>query len=126
MARAPQFEFTAQMRELAEKNVEQVRVACGQFMDAARQAQDMIGAMVPENPMTAGMKQVQERTMRFAQQNIDASLLLASELTKARDFPEMLEIQSRHAQLQLAAYSAQAQELGRLMADAPKNGQIRN
>ncbi len=125
MARAPQFEFPAQMRELAERNVDQARAACDQFMDAARKAQDMIGAMVPENPMTAGMKQVQERTMRFTQQNMDASFSLASQLTKAKDFSEMVEIQSRHAQLQMTTYSTQAQELGRLMADAAQNGQIK-
>jgi phasin len=125
MARAPQFEFPAQMRELAERNVDQARAACDQFMDAARKAQDMIGAMVPENPMTAGMKQVQERTMRFTQQNMDASFSLASQLTKAKDFSEMVEIQSRHAQLQMTTYSTQAQELGRLMADTAQNGQIK-
>ncbi len=125
MARAPQFEFPAQMRELAERNVEQARAACGQFMDAARKAHDMIGAMVPENPLTAGLKQVQERTMRFTQQNMDASYSLAAELAKAKDFEEMLEIQSRHAQVQMAAYSTQAQELGRLMADAVRNGQTK-
>ena len=125
MARAPQFEFPAQMRELAERNVDQARAACGQFMDAASKAHDMIGAMVPENPLTAGMKQLQERTMRFTQQNMDASFSLATELAKAKDFKEMLEIQSRHAQLQMAAYSKQAQELGRLMADAAQNGQIK-
>ena len=125
MARAPQFEFPAQMREQAERNVEQVRAACGQFMDAARKAQDIVGAMVPENPVTAGTKQVQERTMRFAQQNLGASFSLASELAKARDFKEMFDIQSRHAQLQMVAYSTQAQELGRLMADAAQNGQIK-
>jgi phasin len=125
MARAPQFEFPAQMRELAERNVDQARAACDQFMDAARKAQDMIGAMVPENPMTAGMKQVQERTMRFTQQNMDASFSLASQLTKAKDFSEMVAIQSRHAQLQMTTYSTQAQELGRLMADAAQNGQIK-
>jgi phasin len=125
MALAPQFEFPAQMRELAERNVEQVRAACGQFMDAARKAQDMMGTMVPDNPMTAGAKQVQERTMRFTQQNMDASFSLASELAKAKDFKEMLEIQSRHAQLQMVAYSMQAQELGRLMAETAQNGQIK-
>jgi phasin len=125
MAGAPQFEFPTQMRELAERNVEQVRAACGQFMDAARKAQDMIGTMLPENPLTAGMKQVQERTMRFTQQNMDAGFSLASELAKAKDFREIVEIQSRHAQLQMAAYTLQAQELGRLMADAAHNGQIK-
>lgn len=117
----PQFEFPAQMRELAEKNVEQARAAYGQFMEAARKAHDMMGAVVPDNPMTAGMKQVQERTMRFTQQNMEASFSLASELAKAKDFKEMLDIQSRHAQLQMAAYTVQAQELGRLMADAAQN-----
>ena len=85
----------------------------------------MIGAMVPENPLTASMKPLQERTMRFTQQNMDASFSLATELAKAKDFKEMLEIQSRHAQLQMAAYSKQAQELGRLMADAAQNAQIK-
>ena len=98
MAGAPQFEFPTQMRELAERNVEQVR---------------------------AGMRQVQERTMRFTQQNMDASFALASELAKAKDLKEMMDIQSRHAQLQMAAYTMQAQELGRLVADAAQNGQIK-
>ena len=105
MAPAPLFEFPAQMRELAERNVEQVRAAYGQFLDAARNAQDMIATMVPDSPMKAGVKQVQERTMRFAQQNIDVSFSLASELAKA--------------------YSAQAQELGHVMAEAVQNSQIR-
>jgi phasin len=121
MARASQFEYPAHLRELAERNVEQVRAACGQFMDAARRAHDMMGIILPANPM----KQVQERTMRFTEQNMEASFSLAGELAKAKDFKEMLEIQSRHAQLQMVTYSAQAQELGRLMADAAQNGQIK-
>jgi phasin len=125
MPRAAQFEFPLQIRELAERNVEQARAACGQIMDAARKAQDMMGTMLPENSLTTGMKQLQERTMRFTRQNMDASFSLASELAKAKDFPEMLQIQSRHAQLQMAAYATQAQELGRLMADAVQNGQIK-
>jgi hypothetical protein len=56
---------------------------------------------------------------------MDASFSLASQLTKAKDFSEMAEIQSRHAQLQMTAYSTQAQELGRLMADTAQNGQIK-
>ena len=82
------------MRELAERNVEQVRAAFDQFMDAARKAQDVISTMVPDNPITASVKQIQERTMQFTQQNMDASFSLASELAKAKDFQQMLEIQS--------------------------------
>jgi hypothetical protein len=46
-------------------------------------------------------------------------------LAKAKDFPEMLEIQGRHAQRQMATYSTQAQELGRLMAGAVKSDHTR-
>src|SRR5689334_24458303 len=122
MPDAPQFEFPAQMRELAEKNVAQAKAACGQFMDASRKAQDVIGIMLPENSMTVAIKQVHEHAMGFTRQNIDASFLLASELVNAKDFPEVLEIQGRHAQQQMAAYSTQAQALGRLMAGAFQSG----
>ena len=125
MADAPQFEFPAQMRELAEKNVAQARAACGQLMDAARNVQDVIGTMLPENSMTVGIKQVHEQAMGFTRQNIDASFLLASELANAKDLPEMLEIQGRHAQRQMAAYSTQAQALGQLMTGAVQSGHTR-
>jgi hypothetical protein len=121
MAGAPQFEFPAQMRKFAERNVEQARAASGQFMDAAGKAQDLIGTMLPENSMTVAIKQAHAQALRFTRANIDASFLLASELANAKDFPEMLEIQGRHAQRQMAAYSTQAQELGRLMAGPVKS-----
>jgi hypothetical protein len=125
MARAQQFEFSAQMRDLAESNVEQARADCSQLMDAARKAQDLIGIMLPENSMTFGIKQVHEQAMGFTRQNIDASFLLASELANAKDLPEMLEIQGRHAQRQMAAYSTQAYVLGRLMAGAVQSDHTR-
>jgi hypothetical protein len=52
------------MRELAEKNVAQARAACGQFMDAAREVQDVIG-MLPKNSMTVGIEQAHEQAMGF-------------------------------------------------------------
>ena len=125
MARALQFEYPTRLRELAQRNMEQVQAVCGQFMDAARRAQDMMGIMACTDPMTAGMKQVQERTMLITEQNMKASFALANELAKAKNFKEMLEIQSRHAQLQMVTYATQAHELGCLMADAAHNGRTR-
>jgi hypothetical protein len=57
-----------------------------------------------------GLNEVQERAMRFTRHNIDTSFSLADELTKAANLAEMLQIQSRHAQLQMHAYALQAQE----------------
>ncbi len=104
-------EIPQKMRELASNNIDQARAACTQLMDAARKAQETVKTMIPASPMLEGLNGVQERAMRFAEQNIDASFSLAKELSQAADLTEMLQIQSRHVQQQLHAYSAQAQEL---------------
>ena len=67
----------------------------------------MMGIMVPADPSTADLKQIQERTMLFTEQNMEASFVLGSELAKAKNFKEMLEIQSRHAQRQTVTYATQ-------------------
>ena len=114
----PQFEIPPQLRELATMNIVQAQLAFRQLMNAARQVQDMMGSMLPANAASAALKEFQERVLTFTQQNADASFVLAHELANARDFQHVLEIQSRFAQEQIQTYSQQAQELGRLMAEA--------
>lgn len=125
MAQTPPFEIPQQLRELAEKNVEQARSAYGQFMDAMVQATSMWSMAMPANSMTSGFKTVQERAVRFAKQNAEAGFALASELANAKDISDVLAIQSRYAQTQMQAYALQAQELGRLMAEATQSMQPR-
>ena len=126
MVQNPQFEISPQLRELAEKNVEQAQQGFRQLMDAARQAQEMMGKMLPQSAASAALKELQDRAMKFTQQNVDASFALVHELANARDFQQVLEIQSRFAQDQIQAYSQQAQELGRLMAEAAQKAQVRS
>jgi len=113
------------LRELAENNVEQARAAYAQFMDAVAQAANLWFGAVPANEMTSGFKTVHERGMRFAKQNTDSCFALAGELANAKDLPDVLAIQSRYAQVQMQTYALQAQELGRLMADAAQGMQPR-
>ena len=70
------------------------------------------------NEMTSGFKIVQDRAIRFAKQNAEAGFALASDLTNARDIQEVLSLQNRYVQVQMQSYAHQAQELGRLMAEA--------
>ena len=118
MAGTKKTEMPGDMRELAVGNITQAREACKQVMDAASKAQDLMKSMLPANPVVEGLCDVQERAMRFTQQNLDAGFSLAQELAKAKDLTEVLQIQSRHAQLQVHAYSLQAQELSALVASA--------
>lgn len=110
------FEIPEAVRDLAERNVDQARSAFGQFMDMARQAQEMM--VRSQGAMAAGALEVQSRALRMAEENIEAGFKFATDLSRARDMNQLLEVQQRHVQQQMQAYATQAQELGRLMADA--------
>ena len=122
MAGNKQSEIPQEIRDLAVQNIGQAHAACNQLMDAANKAQEMMKAIIPSNPMAAGITEAQERAMRFTQQNLDAAFALANELAKAKDLQEALQIQSRHAQLQMHAYALQAQELGAMVTAAAQKG----
>jgi hypothetical protein len=96
MAQNNPFEMPQQLRELAEKNVEQARSSYTQFLDAMSKAAGMWGAAIPQNESTSGFKSIQERAARFAKQNADACFNM----------------------VQMQAYATQAQEMGRLMMAA--------
>lgn len=121
MVKNQPFDIPQQFRELAEKNVEQASAAYGQFMNAMTQAMGMWWSALPPNEMTSGFKAVQERAVRFAKQNADAGFSLATSLASAKDVQDVLALQTHYAQSQMQTYALQAQELGRLMADAVKN-----
>ena len=67
MAATPPFEIPPELRELAEKNIEQARAAYGQFMDFLTQA---IGA---SSKASSEFRVVQERAIQFARENADRS-----------------------------------------------------
>jgi hypothetical protein len=62
MAQNQLFELPKQLRELAEKNVDQVRAAYDQFMDAITQA----WSAAPSSVMTSGFRDVQALAIRFS------------------------------------------------------------
>jgi phasin len=121
MPQMPPMEIPEPVRQMAERNVEQSRSAYNQFAEMAKKAQDMVTKSSGTMAQTA--IDLQSKALRFAEQNVDAGFALASELARARDMKEYMEIQTRHAQRQMQAYTAQAQELGRLMTEAAQKVQ---
>jgi phasin len=123
MADNPSFEIPAELRDMAEKNVEQARAAYGQFMDFLTQA---MGAWKTSGaPEGGGFGTVQEKAIAFAKDNAERSFTLASELARARDVQEVLTLQSRYAQTQMQTFGIQAQQLAWLMADALRDMQTK-
>jgi hypothetical protein len=124
MADHMQTEIPQTMRDFAAKNIGNARTAYGQLMDSAHKAQEMMITTIPSNPVVQGLNDVQQRAMRFTRQNVDASFSLADELTKATGLVEMLQIQSRHAQLQMHTYALQAQELAGMVNTAAQKAKL--
>ena len=122
MAETPSFEIPPELREMAEKNVEQARAAYGQFMDFLTQAMGA-WATSPGSAELGGFRVVQERAIAFAKENAERSFAPASELARAKDVQEVLTLQSRYAQTQMQTFGIQAQQLSWLMADAVRNMQ---
>jgi hypothetical protein len=115
------FDIPTEMRELAEKNVEQARVAYGQFMEFMSQAMNAWSSSGA--PEAGNFKALQERAVAFAKENAERSFALASDLAKAKDIQEVVTLQSRYVQTQMQTFGIQAQQLSWLMADAFRNMQ---
>jgi hypothetical protein len=122
MAEKSPFDIPPQVREMAEKNVEQARAAYGQFMDFLAQAMNA-WSQSPSGAPIIGFGPVQERAIAFAKQNAERSFALASDLARAKDVQEVLTLQSRYAQTQMQTFGLQAQQLAWLMTDAMRDMQ---
>jgi len=114
------FQIPQQLSELAEKNVEQARVAYGTFLDGMTEAVRACST-VPSAVTTSGFKVVQERAIQFAKEKGEAGFALASGLANAKDLQDVLRLQGNFVQIQMESYARQAQELGRLMAEATRS-----
>ncbi len=115
MQAKPQMEIPEQVRQMAERNIEQARSAYNQFMDVARQVQDLMNQS--SGTVAEKVAEIQTRALQFSEENMEAGFQFASELARARDFKEYLEVQNRHAQKQMQTYARQSQELGRMMGE---------
>jgi hypothetical protein len=112
------FGLTPQVRELWERTIEQARASYGQFLDMLAQASGVVARTMPLGEVDAGFVGIHQRTIELAKQNAEEYFSFARELTKANNFYELLAIQNRYAMAQLQAFTLQAQELARLIAEA--------
>jgi hypothetical protein len=90
-------------------------------MDMARKVQDTVSQS--QGAMAQSAIELQSQVTKFAEENIQASFRFASDLSRARDLKQYMEIQQRYAQKQMNAYAQQAQELGKLMSEAAQKTQ---
>ena len=103
------FEIPAEMRALAEKSVDQARQAFETFMSAATQAASTADKQVAG--ARAGVKEVGELAVRFAERNVASSFEFAQQLVRAKDPQEVMALHTDYVKRQIAALSEQTKEL---------------
>lgn len=106
----PSYEIPTEIRDFAEKSVEQARKAFEGFAGAAQKALSAVDASAI--PFTGPAKDVGTTALAHAEANVKAAFDLAQKLVKAKDVQEVLQLQSDFAKDQFAAFQEQTKELG--------------
>ena len=108
------FEIPAEMRALAEKSVEQAKLAFDCFISAAQQAVNSAESQAAS--ARTGAKEVGNLAMRFAERNIASSFEYAQQLLRAKDAQDVAALHTEYVKSQIAVLSDQAKELSQQAA----------
>lgn len=109
-----------QMRQFAEQSVEQAKKAVDGFLSAAHKT-----AVTLENQAStaqSGAKDMGQKVMTFAEQNINNSFEFAQKLVRAKDIQEVMALQQEYLKSQMQAMQAQAKDLGAAAANTAMAG----
>jgi phasin len=106
----PIFEIPTEMRQVAEKCLEDAKKAFDGFIAAAQKA----AAEIEEQATLAqtSAKDVGKKAMAFAEQNVATSFEFAQKLARAKTVEEMMRLQAEFVKTQMPVLSDQAKELG--------------
>ena len=104
------FDVPTQMRQFAEQSVEQARKAVDGFLTAAHKT-----AVTMENQAStaqSGAKDMRDKVLTLAEQNINNSFEFAQKLVRAKDIQEVMALQQEFLKQQMQAMQSQAKDIG--------------
>jgi phasin len=104
------FEIPTEMRNLADKSVEQAKTAFDSFMTAAQRTVSTWEGQVSN--VQGKAKDVTGKALGFAEENVAASFDYAQKLVRARDVEEVMRLHAEYLQNQMQLLQRQANELG--------------
>ena len=116
----PNYEVPAEMRDFAEKSVDQARKAFDSFLGAARRTADTMQGSA--DLARSNATSISSRGFEYAEQNVNAAFDLAQKLVRSRDVQEAMQHQAEFVRSQFAAIQAQAKEFGGLAQSAMQQG----
>jgi phasin len=112
------YEIPAEMRDFAEKSVEQARKAMDGFIGAAQKTVDTFEGSA--TTVQASAKDMTRKTFSYAEQNIAAAFELAQKMVRAKDLQEAMQAQAEFVRSQFEAMQTQMKEFGSMAQSAIK------
>jgi phasin len=112
----PQVEIPNEMRAVAERSVEQARLAFNNYMRAAEEAVSTFEERVEASQV--GALDISKKAMSFAEHNVLSAFEFAEKIFQAKDIQELVRMQTLFVQSQLQVLSEQVQDLGQTVSKA--------
>ena len=112
MANVP-YEIPNELRDFAERSVDQARKAFEGFVSVAQKAAGTVDGAAQD--AQTGVKHVGSHVLGFAEKNVNAAFDLAQKLVHAKDPQQAFALQSEYLKSQIEALQSQAKELGALI-----------
>ena len=106
----PSYEIPPEMRDLAEKSVDQARKAFESFIGAAQKAMGQVDTTT--STMQTSARTIGDKAVTFAEQNVRSAFDYASRVVKANDMQELMQLQSEYVKAQMATLQEQAKDFG--------------
>jgi phasin len=106
----PSFEIPNEMRAVAERSVEQAKLAFNNYMQAAQEAVSTFEERVKASQV--GAQGISKKAMTFAERNVLSAFEFAQKIVQAKDIQELVRMQTEFVQSQMQVLSEQVKDLG--------------
>ena len=115
----PNYEVPTEMRDFAERSVEQARKAFEGFFGAAQKAVGQADSHAATVQTSA--RAISDKAVTFAEQNVRSAFDFAQKIVRVNDIQELLALQSEFVRNQMAALQDQAKDFGTTVQSAAQS-----
>jgi phasin len=114
MSKTPiNYEIPTEVRDFAEKSVEQARKAFDGMLGAATKA--VSAAETQASSVQTNTREITTKAMSYAERNVASAFELAQKLVRSKDIQEVMQHHSDYLKAQASALQAQIQDFGQVV-----------
>ncbi|WP_430513289.1 phasin [Pannonibacter phragmitetus] len=103
------FEIPDQMRDFAEKSVDQARKAFDDFISLTHKTVSNVEGSA--TVVQSGASDINRKTLSYAEEHVDAAFRFAQQMVRAKDAEEMMKLQQDYLRRQMEQLGEQARDL---------------